>query len=408
MIDRSSPLVFGSDPNGQLHNPAVIRRRCADVSGLDAVDGPCPIRFGGWGRAASRSGSGRSISHARPLLGPMLASEALLAGIRRTVVAASILLAALSLTVGNSRALSAGSTTARAVTGILAAGGLVAAVWMLRSRAPLSGRGAIVIGVFADLGVVAMVGLIDDALYAAFAVFALVLPGVFVMVHLGRVWLVAHLALAFVVIILLGLRLALRGPEPVPVAVAGVVLAVAVVVVTPWTMRRTFLHILDRAERAFRDPVTGVLNRWGLDAALSAVRQAPPSAPVSVVVVDIDRFKAVNDVRGHDAGDRTLRAVADDLRRFAGARGGIVARTGGEEFAVVVPGTIDDLSSIPAGSGRVDAPAVTLSAGVVVASAGALDAEGAAPVLVRADRLMYEAKRAGGGRAERGGRPPGP
>lgn len=338
----------------------------------------------------------------------MLASGSLLTAIRRTAATVCVLFAGLSVLVGNSTALSGADSVARGVTGAVALCALGAGVWVLRARDPLAGGGAIAFGVFADLGVAAMVGLIDDDLYAAFAVFALVLPGVFVMVHLGRVWLVAHLALAFVVIILLGLRLALTGPEPVPVAVAGVVLAVAVVVVTPWTMRRTFLHILDRAERAFRDPVTGVLNRWGLDAALSAVRQASPSAPVSVVVVDIDRFKAVNDVHGHDAGDRTLRAVADDLRRFAGARGGIVARTGGEEFAVVVPGTIDDLSSVPAGSGRIDAPAVTLSAGVVVTSAGALDAEGAAPVLVRADRLMYEAKRAGGGRAERGWRTPGP
>jgi diguanylate cyclase (GGDEF)-like protein len=84
------------------------------------------------------------------------------------------------------------------------------------------------------------------------------------------------------------------------------------------------------------DPVTGLANRTlfreRLVEALDGAREA--GSPVSVILLDLDRFKTVNDSLGHELGDRLLQAVAGRLERCV--PGGIVARMGGDEFAVIV------------------------------------------------------------------------
>ncbi len=91
------------------------------------------------------------------------------------------------------------------------------------------------------------------------------------------------------------------------------------------------------AEEASRtDPLTGVGNRRGLDLFLADLKKtARPSKKVGLVHVDLDRFKAVNDQYGHDAGDHLLCVVAKILRSHARAQD-FVARVGGDEFAIVV------------------------------------------------------------------------
>ncbi|GAB7193005.1 histidine kinase N-terminal 7TM domain-containing protein [Kineococcus sp. NUM-3379] len=94
------------------------------------------------------------------------------------------------------------------------------------------------------------------------------------------------------------------------------------------------------AEEAVRDPLTGTRNRRWLDATLPAALDAAgrTGSPLSLLVVDVDHFKAVNDTHGHETGDRVLQAVA---RELAGAvrSGDEVARLGGEEFVVLLPGS---------------------------------------------------------------------
>jgi two-component system cell cycle response regulator len=147
------------------------------------------------------------------------------------------------------------------------------------------------------------------------------------------------------------------------------------------------------------DPLTELANRRGFAEAaereLSRARRS--GAPLTVVVLDIDHFKRINDVHGHAAGDRVIRRVA---RRVADTarRSDVVARWGGEELIVLLPDT--DLEGGRRFAERVreglvppaaDLPRVTLSAGV----AELLPDESLDDAIRRADERLYVAKAEG-------------
>lgn len=157
-----------------------------------------------------------------------------------------------------------------------------------------------------------------------------------------------------------------------------------------------------RAEEQLRDPLTGLPNRqWLLERTWTALDDAERVGSRSaLVLIDLDRFRSVNDTLGHLAGDRLLLQIADRLRH-ALPRGAEAARLGGDEFAVLLP-TTDSLTSsqrvarslVAALGSPLDLDGLTLvleaSAGVAVFPDHALDAEG---LLRRADVAMYQAKR---------------
>ncbi|QXE34530.1 bifunctional diguanylate cyclase/phosphodiesterase [Streptomyces sp. GMY02] len=157
-----------------------------------------------------------------------------------------------------------------------------------------------------------------------------------------------------------------------------------------------------RAEEQLRDPLTGLPNRqWLLERTWSALEDAEGlGARSALVLIDLDRFRSVNDTLGHLAGDRLLLQIADRLR-LALPRGAEAARLGGDEFAVLLP-TCDSATSaqrvarhlVAELSSPLDLDGLTLvleaSAGVAVYPEHALDAEG---LLRRADVAMYQAKR---------------
>ncbi|MEM6639421.1 MAG: GGDEF domain-containing protein [Pseudomonadota bacterium] len=92
---------------------------------------------------------------------------------------------------------------------------------------------------------------------------------------------------------------------------------------------------------SYQDALTGLGNRRSFDKALDAewARLSGRRVPVSVILVDVDHFKAYNDAYGHLEGDAVLKLVGETLRRSAARHGDQMCRIGGEEFAVLLPNT---------------------------------------------------------------------
>jgi diguanylate cyclase (GGDEF)-like protein len=162
--------------------------------------------------------------------------------------------------------------------------------------------------------------------------------------------------------------------------------------------------VLTRAELNHRrastvDPLTGLLNRQGLPDRFEELRQRAliSAAPITLVLFDLDHFKLINDLHGHDVGDRLLRDVADvirlTLRRFE-----LVYRIGGEEFLILLPGMAEWEGESVAQQLR-EAIAGLATGVEITASFGVSGTDGTEvgfeQLYRRADQALYRAKRAG-------------
>lgn len=165
-------------------------------------------------------------------------------------------------------------------------------------------------------------------------------------------------------------------------------------------------HKLD----AETDALTGLFNRR----ALFGKVPADLAAPVAAIVFDVDQFKRVNDVHGHQVGDEVLR-VFGQIVAASTRRGDVAARLGGEEFALVLPETSLDEALMIAERVRVrfgkqsfalpaGALLCTVSAGVAGCDAGQADRDA---LLRAADAALYDAKRAGRNRTVKASCDPG-
>jgi diguanylate cyclase (GGDEF)-like protein len=149
------------------------------------------------------------------------------------------------------------------------------------------------------------------------------------------------------------------------------------------------------------DPLTGLLNRSALEERFLELGEQARlvGAPISLVLFDLDRFKAINDRYGHDVGDQILREVAyqvrKSLRQFE-----LVYRMGGEEFLIILPGVDRDQGALTAEQLRETLGQVRLEDGVSVTASfgvtcGAGEAIDFASLYHEADQALYQAKRAG-------------
>ncbi len=159
-------------------------------------------------------------------------------------------------------------------------------------------------------------------------------------------------------------------------------------------------------QQGLRDPLTGLANRTLVHETTERLL-ARRGGPVSVLFLDLDDFKDVNDTRGHAAGDQLLTAVSERLRACTRS-GDEVARLGGDEFAIVVDGGAEVATTV---GGRVLAALsepvlvggrpLTVHVSIGVADTGTAGDRRAGTLLRNADLAMYQAKSAGKNRLVR-------
>ena len=157
---------------------------------------------------------------------------------------------------------------------------------------------------------------------------------------------------------------------------------------------------LEHRDRAVLDPLTGLLNRASLESRAAEIEQQArlTDSAVSVVIVDLDRFKRVNDEYGHETGDAVLRDAAYEIRKSLRSFE-LVYRIGGEEFLLLLPGAdldagleVAERVRVAVASARPGDLDLTLSAGVAMGTGDGVSYE---ELFRAADRALLDAKREG-------------
>lgn len=161
-------------------------------------------------------------------------------------------------------------------------------------------------------------------------------------------------------------------------------------------------HVLLKAHAA-SDPLTGLANRRGAQERAQAAIGDGQRTQIAVLIADIDHFKQINDQFGHEAGDLVLQALARRMEQTIKPHRDVLARWGGEEFLLILPGKDGAaalqlatqicrvIASEPVTVGKTAIP-VTISIGVAVFRPGETELK---DVVVRADTALYTTKRGG-------------
>lgn len=233
---------------------------------------------------------------------------------------------------------------------------------------------------------------------------ALVIPGGYIAFFHTTRFMALNFALAVIAGAIETVRLAVAGE--VTIALTCYFLVLELNALVPLAIQVVVRALGVDLLSADRDPLTGLLNRRACaQAIVGRMLVGTDGMFLAVAMVDLDRFKQLNDSQGHAAGDMALVAVARALRA-ACPDTALVSRVGGEEFLIADIVTTEQ----PGGWGQHLCDAVTAMTPAVTASVGTAalalhdircdDADEAFRTLVdRADTAMYEAKRCGGNQA---------
>ena len=182
---------------------------------------------------------------------------------------------------------------------------------------------------------------------------------------------------------------------------------------TVWVMitlqRRVHGVVAELSRQAHTDPLTGLANRRALLDALEREMAAHlrRGNALSLMMIDVDQFKQLNDAAGHEAGDEVLRELADVLSRET-RRGDLASRFGGEEFIVIMtdcalPDAVaraDQLRAKIAAESAGWHHALTVSIGVAELPRDTPESDGGARLIRQADAALYAAKQDGRNRVE--------
>jgi two-component system, sensor histidine kinase LadS len=174
-------------------------------------------------------------------------------------------------------------------------------------------------------------------------------------------------------------------------------------------LRDQRLALTDAERRAQTDPLTGVLNRRSLVERLNAacLRARARGLPIALLFIDLDRFKEINDTRGHAAGDACLQAIIGPIQAEL-RQSDVIGRYGGEEFVVILS-SADAAAAQPIAERirnrvadvRVDGfgEQIRLTCSIGVATSDTLGVWGE-HLIARADAAVYDAKRSGRNRVQ--------
>ncbi len=187
---------------------------------------------------------------------------------------------------------------------------------------------------------------------------------------------------------------------------AGLTLCAAILFAT-YEYIRNLRQAMTMRHLAITDPLTGVANRRYFNevASLNIARNARNGLPLSLLILDLDHFKKVNDIHGHATGDRVLVDIANMLQSLC-RETDVIARWGGEEFTLLLPDTdqkgattfaqrlADSLSTYR----FIDDKTITISQGIATYQPG----DTIESLLKRADKALYQAKEKGRNRFELG------
>lgn len=260
--------------------------------------------------------------------------------------------------------------------------------------------------VFADVGVTASLlsyGDIQSA-FPGCALFAA--TGVYVQVYQSPRVLLAHLGWSILTVVTIFAVIMSDSTADHGLAWSQLVVLLPVMFATPVFLQSVLLSLRVDATGALMDHLTGLHNRRGLDEALPQFLGA--TSEVAVLVIDVDKFKSINDRSGHEDGDLALQLIARRLR----IDGILAARTGGEEFAVIM--CVSEPRALAAAEwirNKLHVPSdptpLTISIGLACESGIGPGVEVDMKTLLRrADVAMYEAKRRGGNQVVAAAREP--